>query len=357
MCTLARVSGLLPILLVTLASARPAAQGAEELIKSGHYKRARAIVQQRLQANPNDAETLWLAAWIKQIWGDRDAALEHAQRAVAAKPRDARYRLRLAEIYGDMAQKAGIFQRLSLVNKFKQEIDATLAIDPANVRALRDAMEYYMVAPSIAGGNQDEGRKIPDRISRINPVEGLLAQIWLVRFEKQNDRIEPLYRRALEIDPNNFEVRASYGTYLTSDASKKYPEAEQHGRAAVRIAPDRAGGYTVTARALAGQRKWKELDQILVEAEKAVPDNLAPYYQAAQVCLDGGVEPVRSERYVRKYLGIEPEAAAPGHARARWLLGRALAAQGRTAEAVAEYKQSVQMDPNSPAKDELARVK
>lgn len=351
-----RVSMLLPVLLAVMAAGGTDPQSPETLIEKGHFKQARTLVDQRLKANPADAETQWLAAWLKQIWGDREAALQHAERAVNAAPSDARYRLRLAEIYGEMAQKASLFQRLGFARRFKAELDRTLALDPRNVRALRDLMEYYITAPSFAGGDRDEAQAMVDRISKIDPLEALLAQVWIARNEKQNDRIEPLYRRALEMDANNWEAHASLANHLTSDAVKRYAHAEPHGRAAVRLAPDRASGYAATARALAGQRKWNELDALLAEAEKAVPDNLVAYYQAAQLCLDAGIESARSERYARKYLTIEPEPRAPGHSRARWLLGRALAGQGRTAEAVAEYKLSVQMDPNSPAKSELARL-
>ena len=65
----------------------------------------------------------------------------------------------------------------------------------------------------------------------------------------------------------------------------------------------------------------------------------------------------RGERYIRKYLTQEPEPYEPNHSRARWRLGQVLEKQGRKPEAIAEWQASVKLDPESPAKQELKRVK
>ena len=47
--------------------------------------------------------------------------------------------------------------------------------------------------------------------------------------------------------------------------------------------------YAVYARALEEfDARWAELEDILARAEKAVPDNLGPYYAAAQSLLEIG---------------------------------------------------------------------
>ena len=88
-----------------------------------------------------------------------------------------------------------------------------------------------------------------------------------------------------------------------------------------------------------------------------MPDNLAPYIRAANICAMNGAEPARGERYARRYLSQEPEPGSPGHAYARWRLGLILERSGRKPEAIAELESAVKLEPNSPAKQDLKRLK
>ena len=138
---------------------------------------------------------------------------------------------------------------------------------------------------------------------------------------------------------------------------KKLDEAEGHAREAARLHPDRAVPYGLLAAVLVHQDKWADLDAALPLAEKADPDNLLPYYRAANNCLARKVELPRAERYLRKYLTQEPEGQTPNLAAAHWRLGLVLEQQGRKPEAIAELQQAVKLDARSPAKADLKRLK
>jgi hypothetical protein len=53
------------------------------------------------------------------------------------------------------------------------------------------------------------------------------------------------------------------------------------------IVPPMSVGGTIV---YASRGKWAELDATLAEAEKAVPDNLAPYYQAGRIIFLQGAD-------------------------------------------------------------------
>src|ERR1035441_362316 len=72
-------------------------------------------------------------------------------------------------------------------------------------------------------------------------------------------------------------------------------------------------------------------------------------------CRATGRDPVRAERYLRVYLAQEPEGSQPPTSEARWELGLALQAQGRAAEALAEFKESVRLNPESRGAQEFKR--
>jgi tetratricopeptide (TPR) repeat protein len=108
---------------------------------------------------------------------------------------------------------------------------------------------------------------------------------------------------------------------------------------------------------LARQDKWAELDVALGQAEKDDPDNLYPYYRAGNALLDRKIDLPRADRYFRKYLTQEPEAHMPNPSAAHWRLGLVLEQAGRKPEALAEWQTAVKLDANSPAKQDLKRVK
>jgi len=103
--------------------------------------------------------------------------------------------------------------------------------------------------------------------------------------------------------------------------------------------------------------KWNELDQVLSQAEKAVPDDFIYYFRAGRVLLATGKDNARAERYFRKYLSQEPEGGTPTLATAHWQLGLVLEKLGRKQDAVAELQIAVKMDPQlKPAKNDLKRL-
>jgi tetratricopeptide (TPR) repeat protein len=333
----------------TLLTAQP---GGQDLIDGGHYKRLRALVATR---NPADPETLFLTAAVKHIWGDLDAAEKLAEQAIAADPKNARYHYRLAQIEGEKAEKASVLHQFGLARRFKKEAETTIELDPNHVRALQAMIEFHLMAPGIIGGDKAKARANADRLMKIDPADGYRAQVTLAYFDKQQDRIEGLLRKAVEVRPASYDAQLGLGDWCANH--KKFEEAEGHAREAVRLHPDRAAPYGLLAAVLVQQDKWTGLDAALTQAEKADPDNLFPYFRAANNCLARRVELPRAERYLRKYLTQEPEPRQPSLAAAHWRMGLVLEQQGRKPEAIAELQQAVTLDANSPAKADLKRLK
>src|ERR1035438_9386378 len=124
----------------------------------------------------------------------------------------------------------------------------------------------------------------------------------------------------------------------------------------MKLDPGRVDAYAVLAVVYADRGEWNCLDSILASGLQAVPDDPSPHYRAAERLADGR-DPVRAERYLRLYLAQEPEGNRPSLSAARWILGMALRAQGRVVEALAEFKESVRLDPESKAALEFKRMR
>ena len=340
-------------------SARAADPGAAEaLIEAGHWKRARVIVEPRAAANPRDAQAVWLLSRIKLAFGDLDSALGPAQQAVALEDGNSDYHFQLAEVYGEMAARASMFAAAGLARKFKGELEASLARNPKNLDALDALMQYSYQAPGLMGGDKGKARSIADQLVQLSPVHGYLAQAELAREAKDEAKVEEYLRQAVQADPKNYEAQTALAGFYTHPPRRNTGEAEKHAREALQLYPGRAKAYSILATVLALERRWDQLEAVLSASEKAVPDDLAAYFRAANALLEAGAELQRGETYARKYLGQEPEGEEPDLAHAHRLLGLILEKQGRNQQAISELETAVRMDPRfKEAKEDLKRVK
>ena len=347
------------ILLILCAAAvsRAEQSPAERLIEAGHWKRARTLVETRLRAAPADALSNFLLSQIRGAFGDRSTPLALAEKAVALDGRTAKYHRQLAEVLGVTAQHAGAFRQLLLAHRFRGEIDAALSSDPRDLQALRDLLEFYLLAPGLIGGDPRRAADVAARIGGIDAVEGLLGQARIAEFHKEAAAQEALLRQAAETQPPRYKAQIALSQFYLEAGHSRLSAAEAYARAAMNSDPGRVDAYAVLAAVYADRGEGNCLESILAIALQAVPDNPAPHYRAAERLLAAGRDPLRAERYLRLYLAQELEGNQPSLSEARWKLGLALQAQGRVADALAEFSESVRLDPESKAAPELKRAR
>jgi tetratricopeptide (TPR) repeat protein len=328
------------------------------LIKAGHWKRARPLVEQRYQANPGDASAAYLLSQVKAAFGDLDAAVKLAEKAVALDSNNADYHGQLGVVCGETAEKASLFARAGWAHRFKKETEKAAALDPKNLDPRFALMEYYLQAPGLMGGSKQKAAAMAEEIGRIDVARGYLAQARLAQENKEPSGEEAAFLKAVAAAPHDYEIRVSVAGFYNRDTQKKYGQAEKHSREALKIDPGQAGAYSLLAYALAAGERWPELDAALADADKNVPDDLSPYYQAGRALLYTAKGLPRAEGYFRKYLGQEPEGEAPTLAHAHWRLGLVLEKEGRKPEAITEIKAALQLRPDlGEAKKDLKRLR
>jgi hypothetical protein len=298
---------------------------AEEWIEAGHWKRARTDVEARIRATPNDPEANFLLSQIRAAFGDRSTPLPLAEKAVALNGRTAKYHRQVAEVLGVVAQHSNAFQQILLARRFRKEIDTALALDPRDVQANRDLLEFYLLAPAVAGGSRQRAGAVADRICGIDAPEGLLAKARIARFDRQPALEEALLRKAAEAQPASYRARIALAEFYLAPERTGLPAAEAAARDALRLDPGRSDAYAVLAAVYADRGSWAELDALLAEARREVPDDLYPAFRAGERLLAGGRQAERAERYLRLYLAQEPEGNRPTAAEANRQLERVLA--------------------------------
>ena len=328
------------------------------LIEAGHWKRARAVVESRLRANPNDAQAhAWLSK-IKDSFGDLEGSVAEAERAVALDSRVAAYHGQLAEASAQLADRSNVVKGLIHVRRMKKEIAAAYAIDVRHIDTMLVEMMFDNKAPSLAGGDKREALRVADRILAVSPVWGALAHAQLGQDRHDDPACEVWLKKAVEAAPEFYRARYLLAKFYAVVASqKRFDLAEKAAQEAVAIDPGAAPAYEILARVYASQQRWAELESLLVRAEKQVPDDLGPYAAAAAALLDIGRDFRRAEAYLNRYLGQAPEGRKPTLAEARCLLASLFEHEGRKADAVRELQAAVRLDPTlEPAKAGLKRL-
>jgi tetratricopeptide (TPR) repeat protein len=219
-------------------------------------------------------------------------------------------------------------------------------------------MQFYFDAPGIAGGDKKKAWALAEEIGKIDATRGLLAQATLADKEKNPSKQDALYQHALATAPHDPRVLREAAAFYSADSQKKYDLAEKDALEAIKLDEDRAAPYAVLAVVYANTERWKDLDAIIAQSEKNIPDDFGAHYQAAKILLLSGKDLPRAERYLLEYLTIEPEAGEPGWGGAHWRLGHVLEKEGKKTEAIAEMQEAVRLQPDfKPAKDDLNRLK
>ena len=357
---MARMNAWYPILLAATLAARPAAaEDAKTLYDRGYLRMAAALCEQRLAANPKDAEAGAFLARIRAEQGEKDQALKLASAAVAADPKSAEAEYALAEYYGREARDASMLRQAGLAGKMKKASEAALAIDPKHVDALEISSDFYRFAPGIMGGDKKKSVEYIDRMVKADPVAGWIkrAEVAMDGKDKDSVRAAECYRQAAAVQPVSPRAEVALAFWLLQPW-RDPATSEKLALAAVQAEPWRVGGWQCLAALYAYQERFADLDDVLKKSEAVEPTHLAPWYTAARQLLNAGKDPARAESYLRHYLTVEPEIGSQTWAAARWRLGQALEKQGKKSEAVAEMETAVKLDPKlEDAKKDLKRLR
>ena len=344
------------LILSALAAASGASpEDAEALIRDGHWKRARALVEPEIKAHPDDPRFSYLMAEIKAAFQDFQGALPLAQLAADLEPKNSDYHLKLGQVYGELAARASMFAAGSLAGKFRKEVETARELNPKNLAALDSMMQFKYQAPGLMGGDKHTARAMADEILRLNPLQGYLAHAELAELEKNPAEVEANYKKAVGADPKSYDAETLLAKYYASSDESKLGLAIPPAQQALGSDPARGQAYGILARVYALQHRWDDLQSLLSKADTNAPEDLVAYYDAALALLVSGQELSRAEAYARKYLTQESEGEEPDAADGHRVLALIFDMEGRTADAQAEIQKALQLRPNFRAAKEDAK--
>lgn len=288
-------------------------------LDAGKYAETASFLQQEVARNPRDPQAaLWLARTFLDL-GNYDQAVTFAERAVQLAPGCSESRFWLGRAYGLKADKARSFW---LARKARLEYQRAVQLDPDNLAARRDLMEFYVQAPWILGGSKDKAWAQVEAIASRNRTEGDLARALYWRDLNRPEVAAKEYRKVLDARPQQaapyFQVADFY------EAEERPAEVEAAVRAVSPLAPTdpRLDYYSAVANVMKSQDLSKAEQALKVYLEKT---------------------PRRDD--------------FPSHAAAHDWLGRIYEIRGKKQQAIEQYRSALRVRPdNQSARDALKRL-
>lgn len=117
--------------------------------------------------------------------GKIDAAIAEFNAAVAAQPDSSIAHLWLGRAWGRKIEKAGPLKALRMVHDVRRAFEQAVTLDPNNVEARFDLLEFYLGAPRSFGGGIDKAKAQADAIANLDPAMGQSARALIEEKIKQ----------------------------------------------------------------------------------------------------------------------------------------------------------------------------
>ena len=175
---------------------------ARALFSAGNYNEAISILLTAHELAPEDAViNYWLARsyYEKQNY---EQAVAYGEEAVKKASQNAEYHRWLGRAYGAKAEQSHSFL---LARKVKTAFETAVRLDPLDVAARRDLIQYLVEAPWIAGGDKEKAKQQIDYVAMLDPVQARLSRAAFFAAQKRWKQAELDYIAALDLQPDQSE--------------------------------------------------------------------------------------------------------------------------------------------------------
>ena len=253
--------------------------------------------------------------------GDLDTAIVQFEHATAAQPNSAAAHYYLGLAHGGKAQKAGMFGGMSHIKTAVDEWNRALALDPGYFNARLRLIEFYVAAPSLAGGSEEKAMQFAADAKKHDALEGHRAYTRIYTMQKKFDLATKEMVEAVREQPKSAKVHYYFGNTLLN------------------------------------QKDWKGSLHEYDMALSLDPAFMPPYLRIAQNAAQSESNYARGEEAVRKYLAYKPGEDEPNLSTAWYWLGMIQEKQGKKSEARQSYLNAQKLAPESKdINDALKRV-
>ena len=224
----------------------------EALFQKGKFKEARAIFDEILKKDENNAEAHSDLGMIflnrRNAEYDLEKAVDETEKAVALNPNNSDFQYNYGAALGMKTQNAGIFKQAFLAPKVKKAFLRTVELNPKHIQGRIALAQYYMMAPSIMGGSEEEAWKQIEEVIKLDELQGRTVKAGFLLRAKKNDEAENEYKLLVKSKPKEWKVWHRYGYFCMR--LERYDYAIEYFKKYIELRPDTADSYQSLAEAL-----------------------------------------------------------------------------------------------------------
>jgi tetratricopeptide (TPR) repeat protein len=279
-----RVSALILSSALLAAAAGPELDRARKLYNSTDFEQSLKVLQ---AAPQKDAEVWELIGRNYYMMGDYRRASESLEKAAAVDPGNSRIALWLGRSWGRRAETSSFVTAPGHASKARQWFEKAVELNPKNLEALSDLLEYYLEAPGFLGGGFDKAQGVASKMSQVDPAEGYWAKAKL------------------------------------AEKRKEFRSAEDSLKRAIDVSPQAVGRFIDLAKFLAKHGRFQEADQSLAKAEKLGPNDPKVIYTRADLLIQQKRDLQVAKDLLKRYMTLKLSPDDPSRADAQKLLKQA----------------------------------
>ena len=168
------------------------------LFEAGKFKEAKTVFEPAFKANTRDAAAAFYLGRIAMEERKNDRAADYFEAATKLDPKNSTYFLWLGRAYGREAQQANVLRQPGLAKRTKAAWERAIELDPDNLDARSDLIQYYVQAPGFLGGSTAKALEQAEEIRKRNPLRGYLELGALYEREKKLAEAEKAYLGGVE---------------------------------------------------------------------------------------------------------------------------------------------------------------
>lgn len=274
-----------------------------KLIEQRKFAEAKSFFEAAIKANKKDAEAHYQLARVLLYQRNSDDAEDAIDEALELNEKDARYHFLRGQILGDKAQNANIFKQGILAPKVKNAFFRAVELDPTLIEARIGLFNYYIMAPGIMGGSDEEALKQADEVVKLNSYRGHLLLANYHQRKKDFTQAENEYTKAIEAEPKKVGGYKSLGYFYINQ--KKFDEAIAQFKKYVELDPKNPDAHDSYGDALFAQEKYDEAMEkynFALSLDKNFPSSI---YQLGACYEKKGMKTKAKETF-QWYLTVEP---------------------------------------------------
>jgi tetratricopeptide (TPR) repeat protein len=332
----------------------------DQLIETGHYRRALAEISKMAQGASTAAQAArrdFLLSRIELGFGHPEESLQLAEKALAADPKNVDFHVEVAAAAGRLAEHSSLLKQIGYAKRVKKELDAAIALNPKSADAIYGLMLYSNLAPPFLGGDKAAAQRLAEQLTTIDATRGYLAQARLSHDRKDPAEEEALLQKALAVGPGSYEAHTAYAVFAEKSEPTRAEQADEHACEALYLDAYRVEAWRMLTEMAASAGCPPEVDGLIATEQRFNDDDLSPAYFAAIALIGDGKKLDMARALLKRYLEKPQEGDAPSAGLARYQLALISEKQGNAGEALELMRLALNEDPTlDQAKKDIKRL-